>query len=81
MDYVPQWRLLCGVSGDQIVSPNLRRPVDSGQAALVRLVDGHRTIGEIADAAATTQEGRTRMDARELFESLWRLDFVTMGLR
>jgi SAM-dependent methyltransferase len=86
IDFVPEWRLHCGVSGDQIVSPNLRRTLEGTQAALVRLVDGRRTIGEIADGAGSdavtdTQEGNTQMDARQLFESLWRLDFVAMGLR
>jgi hypothetical protein len=60
--------------------------LDDAQAALVRQVDGRRTITEIADAAAASEardaagaDARTRA-AVDFFHLLWKLDFVAMGL-
>jgi hypothetical protein len=51
----------------------------------VQHIDGRRTIREIASSVA--QSGSRRADlaevekfARKLFQSLWRLDFLAMGL-
>jgi hypothetical protein len=52
----------------------------------MRLVDGRRTIREIAELVG--QSGDTRRAgeaerekfARKLFQALWRLDFLAMGL-
>jgi hypothetical protein len=49
-------------------------PLDDRQAALIRRIDGRRTLAEIADGIV---DGAT---ARALFEALWRLDFISVRL-
>ena len=57
------------------------------QLALLQQMDGRRTIREIV--AAASQSGvlpqRSQADleqfATSLFQSLWRLDFLAMGLK
>jgi len=51
----------------------------------VQLVDGRRTIREIAAEVAGARarragQGDVEEFGRRLFQSLWRLDFVAMGL-
>jgi len=41
---------------------------------LVRRIDGPRTIGEIADGIDDARA------ARQLFHTLWRLDFISVRL-
>ena len=84
--FVPSLRLRCGLDGDRLMQPGWGIAVDEAQAALVRLVDGRRTIAEIADAAtppgARTADGaadRTHA-AVDFFRLLWTLDFVAIGL-
>jgi hypothetical protein len=84
-DYVPLMRIGCGLSGAEIFRRDWRTTLDEAQLPFVQHVDGRRTIREIA--ACVAQSGARRGDAadqetfgRELFRSLWRLDFVAMGL-
>jgi hypothetical protein len=51
----------------------------------VQLADGRRTIREIAQSVAQTGARRGAVAdvekfGRKLFQSLWRLDFLAMGL-
>jgi SAM-dependent methyltransferase len=86
LDYVPTFRMRCGLSGTEIFRPDWRMNLNAAQLPFVQHVDGHRTIREIA--ACVAQSGgprRSGVDDREhfgrnLFQSLWRLDFVAMGL-
>jgi SAM-dependent methyltransferase len=86
LDYVPSMRMRCGFSGNEIFRPNWRADLDSNQLAFVQHIDGRRTIRQIAAAAA--QAGASRLGSRaevekfvrKLFEGLWRLDFLAMGL-
>ncbi|MFM7107128.1 MAG: class I SAM-dependent methyltransferase [Planctomycetaceae bacterium] len=86
LDAVPAFRLRCGLDGDTVFRHDWRLALDPAQAALVRLVDGRRSIRQIAATAATTSPlvPRTRADqeqfARTLFQSLWQRDFIAMGL-
>jgi hypothetical protein len=53
------------------------------QLPFVRNVDGRRTIREIATCVAESSEtGAAHLEkfSRKLFQSLWRLDFVSMAL-
>ena len=59
--------------------------LNAAQLPFVQQIDGRRTIREIASSVA--QSGSRRADVaevekfgRKLFQSLWRLDFLAMGL-
>jgi hypothetical protein len=60
--------------------------LNSAQLSFVQQVDGRRTIREIAESVAQTESRRAGAAdlegfGRKLFQSLWRLDFLTMGRR
>jgi SAM-dependent methyltransferase len=86
-DYVPSLRYRCGLNGRQLFRHDWTMTLDPQQLALMQLVDGHRSIRDIAAEAgrqnlfgtsdADTANGRTRSFLR----SLWRLDFLAMGIR
>jgi hypothetical protein len=86
LDYVPQMRLRCGLSGTELVKPGGRLGVNSAQLPFVRRVDGRRTIRDIAACVAQGPESprASAADLEEfgvkLFQSLWRLDLVAMAL-
>ena len=84
-DYVPLMRKGCGLSADEIFRRDWRTSLNSAQLPFVQHVDGRRTIREITQRMA--QSGTRRGDVadlenfgRKLFQSLWRLDFLAMGL-
>jgi SAM-dependent methyltransferase len=86
LNYVPSLRYRCGLSGNQISRPSWSTNLDAVQVALAQQVDGRRTIREIVAAAGKgLNQDRTPADleqfAKTLFQSLWQLDFVAMGLR
>ena len=85
LDYVPLFRLRCGVSDSEIFRPDWRLSLSAAQLPFVQHIDGRRTIREIAERVALT--GMRRGDvaslekfARKLFQALWRLDFLAMAL-
>jgi SAM-dependent methyltransferase len=84
LDAVPLFRYRCGLDGEKIVRPGWNTSPSSAQLAIVRLVDGHRTIREIlamaasGPAHASRSEGDLERFARLLFESLVNRDFVAM---
>jgi SAM-dependent methyltransferase len=86
LDYVPMMRLQCGLSGTEIFKPGGRMGLNATQLPYVQHVDGRRTIREIAERVAQSgQSPRASVDdleqfGRKLFQSLWRLDFLAMGL-
>jgi SAM-dependent methyltransferase len=85
-DYVPHFRMRCGLSGNDIYRPDWSLNLNAARLAFVQLIDGRRTIREIAECVAQNAESR-RADVaelerfgRKLFQALWRLDFLAMGL-
>jgi hypothetical protein len=79
-------RVRCGILGAEVFRPDWRMSLDSAQLPFVLNVDGRRTIREIAECVV---QGGTLPQAsaadletfgRKLFQSLWRLDFVSMAL-
>jgi len=85
LDYVPLFRVRCGLSGTEIYRSDWRMNLNAAQLPFVQRVDGRRTIREIA--ASVAQSGARRGDVadrekfgRKLFQSLWRLDFFAIGL-
>ncbi len=85
LDYVPSMRMRCGLSGEEIFRPDWRVRLNSAQLPFVQQVDGQRTIRDIAASLRweASPQGRfadVEKLARALFESLWRLDFLSMAL-
>ena len=86
LDYVPEMRMRCGLSGTEIFRPDWRMGLNSAQLPFVQNVDGHRTIREITERVAQSGESPRATAAdletfgRKLFQSLWRLDFLAMVL-
>ncbi len=86
LDYVPMMRMRCGLSGNEIFRPDWRVGLNSAQLPFVQDVDGRRTIREIAERVAQSGESQRGGVAdiekygRKLFQALWRLDFLAMGL-
>jgi SAM-dependent methyltransferase len=86
LDYVPMMRMRCGLSGNEMFRSDWTMTLNAAQLPFVQQVDGSRTIREIAERVA--QSGDTRRAggaerekfARKLFQALWRLDFLAMGL-
>ena len=84
--FIPDFRHRCRLVGDQIARYDWTLGLDSVQLSFVELVDGRRTINEIISVAAQNssfpREPRERLTqmCREVFQSLWQLDFFAMGL-
>ena len=81
LGYIPVIRAFSGVYGNDIVMPQGRVPLSAVQAPFIQLVDGRRTIREIAALVArdrAPQPGVADVEnlARNVFQSLWRLDFL-----
>ena len=81
LDYVPVARTACLLSGDELLSPGAKLKLDPARLRFVQHVDGRCTIREIVDRLAT-QESKADLQefGRNLFQSLWRLDFLAMAL-
>ena len=86
LDAVPHFRHRCGLDGTSVFRHDWRLPLEPAQAALVRFVDGHRTLREIVAQAAvdpaTAGHAPERLEAvaRTLFASLVNRDFLVLGL-
>jgi hypothetical protein len=86
LDYVPLMRMRCGVDGDEAFWPAGRVSLNPAQLAFMRGVDGDRTIRAIAADLARREppNGVSAADmesfGRNLFQSLWRLDFIAIKL-
>jgi SAM-dependent methyltransferase len=84
LDYVPLMRMRCGTLGTEIFRPGWRMALSSEQLPFVLNVDGRRTIREIAACVAQggnmPQGHATVLETfgRGLFQSLWRLDFISV---
>jgi len=70
--FVPALRHPCAVTEDGIARSDWAVTLDDRQMALVRRMDGTRTLREIAHEFVGLD------DARSLFHSLWRLDFISV---
>jgi SAM-dependent methyltransferase len=84
LDYVPHLRQGCGLSGADLFRPDWATTLGPAQLALVEEVDGRRSIAEIVSRAADSRPQGDgpgdRAFALDLFGSLWRLDFLALGL-
>lgn len=87
LGYVPVLRTACHVSEADIIWPGARLKLSPVQLPFIQLVDGRRSIREIAARVAQRGDGEpaggtdeAEEFARRLFRSLWRLDFLAMAL-
>ncbi|OBF02089.1 bifunctional 2-polyprenyl-6-hydroxyphenol methylase/3-demethylubiquinol 3-O-methyltransferase UbiG [Mycobacterium sp. 852002-10029_SCH5224772] len=83
LDYVPLPRTACLLSGDEIHLPGAQLKLTPAQLPFVQQVDGRRSIREIIDSVTQgnrEDETRVREFGHQLFQSLWRLDFLAMAL-
>jgi SAM-dependent methyltransferase len=83
LDYIPSMRMRCGLADAEIYRPGWRTRLSSAQLPFVRNINGHSTIREIAGSVAArsrTSSPDAEEFARNLFQSLWRLDFLAMAL-
>ena len=86
LDFVPLLRQRCGISGQEIYRPGWRIRLDPTHLAFAQQVDGERSIREIATRVARSgvlaNADQTELEymAVELFEGLWRSDFVAVDL-
>ena len=85
LDYVPAFRYRCGMDGQAVFRPDWRIALEAGQEAVLRNVDGQRTLRQLVEAAANAgplaQRSAPEREAyvRNFMRSLWENDFVSMG--
>ena len=85
LDYIPLMRLRCGIQGDEIFRPGWRVRLNPTHLAFAQQVDGERSIREIAARVArsgllSSDQAELEYLALELFEGLWRTDFIAVDL-
>jgi hypothetical protein len=86
LDYVPAFRYRCGLAGSEIFWPGSRIGLNPAQLPFIQQVDGRRSIREIIRSALAqrglTDSGTDELEyfVRQLFRTLWRVDFVAMAL-
>jgi hypothetical protein len=84
LGYIPVIRAFSAVLGNDIVMPHGKVPLSAVQMSFIQHVDGRRTIREIAALVArdrAPQPGIADVEnlARNVFQNLWRLDFLAMA--
>ncbi|MGV1006241.1 MAG: class I SAM-dependent methyltransferase [Candidatus Nanopelagicales bacterium] len=86
LDYVPLWRLNAGIDGASAFRPGWTIQLDPTHLAFSQHVDGDRTIREIAARVGQSgvigraDQAELELIALELFEQLWRMDFLAIDL-
>lgn len=83
--YIPHFRYRCGFSGQEIFKPNWKMQLGPAQAALANLIDGKRTIAEIAQIASDALKaapaiGSSNNFTRNFFRALWQSDYLAFEL-
>ena len=86
LDYVPLFRLRCGVNGQEVYRPGWQIQLDPTHLAFIQHLDGERSIREIAGRVARSgvlaraDQAELEYIGLELFEGLWRSDFIAIDL-
>ena len=84
--YVPSLRFACRLEGNVIHRYNWQLTLNPAQASLMNQVDGHRTIANVVtrvledDSIAPADRAEVTAIALDMFQSLWQLDFLAMGM-
>lgn len=85
--YIPALRYRCTAQNRQICRYDWCMDLDATQTAILQLMDGHRTLHDIASLAGASglmQTGNPEENfhaVKELFHMLWKLDFVSAHLQ
>jgi hypothetical protein len=86
LDYRPQLRFRSALNIDTIFRYNWSIQLSPIETALIKRIDGDRTIRKIiADASHSNllvnmKSVELEQLAKNLFQRMWRLDFLVMGL-
>ena len=86
LDYVPLFRLRAGIQGQEVYRPGWQIQLDPTHLAFIQHLDGERSIREIAGRVARSgvlaraDQAELEYIALELFEGLWRSDFVAIDV-
>ena len=85
LDYVPLFRLRCGVAGQDIYRHDWSIRLDPTHLAFAQYINGELSIREIVLKVAqsgllSADQAELELIALELFEGLWRFDFIAIGL-
>lgn len=86
LSYIPTLKYRCALNGQKISRPGWFTNLDVSQLAFAELMDGQRSIGDIA--AVVAARGMTPMQsvagceavATTFFQSLWQTDFIAISL-
>ena len=86
LDYRPQLRFRCALHGDTLSRHNWSMQLRPIEIALIQRIDGERTIRKIisdishSNLLVNMKSAELERLAKNLFQRLWRLDFLLMGL-
>ena len=83
LNAVPLFRYRCGLEDDTITRPDWRMRLAREELAIVELIDGHRTCGEILDRRTRDNEFVSCGEddfMKNLFQLLVNYDFLSMAI-
>jgi len=85
LDYLPLCRLRCGVGGQDVYRYDWIVRLDPTHLTFAQHIDGELSIRESAGKVAqsglvSADQSELELIALELFEGLWRLDFIAIDL-
>ena len=85
LDYVPLFRLRAGITGQDVYRHDWTVRLDPTHLALLQHLDGVRSISELAQRVVQSglqnaDQAELELIALELFEGLWRFDFIAVDL-
>lgn len=87
LDAIPCFRYRCHLQGHQICRHDWRMDLNPTQLALVQLMDGQRSLKQMAQQAIQSGplQGQnlsvTEAMVKKLFQGLWELDFLALGVQ
>ena len=85
--YVPSLRYRCTLNGSALSRYNWTTNLNQAETLFMQHIDGQRTIAEIVGLASqanlfvNTPPAELQILAKFLFQLLWKLDFVAIGLK
>jgi hypothetical protein len=85
LNYVPLWRPGCGVVGSELLRMDFHVALNPAQLAFAELIDGHNTIGDVAERMAQgsvpwqSQLGDLSEFGRKACRWLWCFDAVAIA--
>jgi hypothetical protein len=85
--YVPSFRHRCGLNGSAVYRNNWSLNLNDSELAVVRLIDGKRSVGDILTEVSSRKKelgldvSRVELERliRRLFQGLWRNDYITVS--